>query len=233
MRIQRVQNNNYNTNFGMKYPIYRTKNVSSEFVKKVDKCLESLPDEWQEPLMKNKYNLFCSESIQDTFDRLSIPDMAPDWDAVTCGHPMFKFFVFTPKIEDNDLQRVINHEISHGIVNSEKLADKFDYVQHIFEDGAKFPYEEPNYKNLYDLKNLLINPIDDYRINEVFADIIAWAQKGGGLWGSGYKGSAKNPNFFKENYPSTYAKLKDFKPNQQEIEPKNEFEWGNDDDLPF
>lgn len=232
MRVLKVSNNNCNIKFGMNYPICRTKNVSNEFVQKVNNCLKSLPDEWEEPLLENGYDLFCSESIQDTFEYLSIPDKAPDWDAVTCSHPAFKFFVFTPKIKNKDLQRVINHEISHGIVNSEELTENFDYVQHIFEDCAEFPNKSPNYNNLYDINNLLINPLDKYRINEVFADIIAWAQKGGGLWGSGYKGSENNPNFFKENYPSTYAKLKDFKPNRQEIEPNIEFEWENDD-LPF
>ena len=220
----------------IKYPIIKTKNVSTDFVSRVEKCLDSLPNEWKEPLERNRYNLFCSESIQDTFDHISISEQAPNWDAVTCDHPMFKFFVFTPKIENNDLQRVINHEISHGIVNSTKLAERWDYLREIYRDTEKFPFGEPSYDNPYDPRNILLNPIDTYRINEVFADIIAWMQKGGGLWGSGYKGGIKNPNFFKENYPSIYAKLKDFKPNQPEIEPsvsakiKNELQ-GIDDDF--
>ena len=71
--------------------------------------------------------------------------------------------------------------------------------------------ENPDYTNPHNIRNLLLLPIDDYRINEVFADIIAWAQKGGGLWGSGYKNGEINPNFFKENYPNTFEKLNKFK----------------------
>ena len=236
MKIQKIQNNNYLMSFGMKYPIIKTKNISSDFVEKVEKCLDSLPDEWQEPLQKDNYRLFCSGSIQDVFDHLSIPEEAPNWEAVTSPHPTFRFFVFTPKIENKDLQRVINHEISHGIVNSKRLTERYDYLREIYKDVSSFPSKEPDYNNFYDLKNLLIKPLDDYRINEVFADMLAWLQKGGGLWGSGYKGSVINPNFLKENYPSTYAKLKDFKPSQP-LEPLEINVTGNefcdDYDEPF
>ncbi len=238
MQVQRVQNNN--TTFGMKYPITRTKNIGDDFVQKVEKCLDSLPDKWQETLQRNNYELFCSESIQDTFNHLSIREPAPEWDAVTSAHPVFKFFVFTPKINDKDMQRVINHEISHGIVNSEELAGRLDYLQAIHTDAAIFPIKEPNFNNPYDLKNLSIKPIDGYRINEVFADMIAWFQKGGGLWGSGYKGSKKNPNFLQENYPLTYTKIKHFLNPEEPIEQvgfynrkPEEIHWGNDEDLPF
>ena len=215
MQIQKCRNYNYNTTFGMKYPILNTKNVNPNFVKKVENCLASLPDEWQESLQRNRYNLFCSNSMQDAFDHLSIHEEAPNWDAVTSAHPYLRFFVFTPKIENQDLQRVVNHEISHGIVNSTNLTDRYEYLQEIYKDAEKFPRKEPDYNNLYDINNLLRKPLDDYRINEVFADILAWMQKGGGLWGSGYKGSIQNPDFMRENYPLTYAKLKQFKPNQQ------------------
>lgn len=90
------------------------------------------------------------------------------------------------------------------------------------------------------MKNLLIKPLDDYRINEVLADMIAWAQKGGGLWGSGYKGSIKNPNFLEDNYPLTHAKIKYFLTPEAPIEQvgfynrkPNAIRLGNDDDLPF
>ena len=231
MQIKKLQNINYNNTFGMKYPITKTKNVSPDFIKKVEHCLDSLPDEWQEPLQKNRYKLFCSNSIQDTFDHLSIPDQAPDWDAVTSAHPIFPFFVFTPKILHKDLQRVVNHEISHGIVNSEKLAERFDYLREIFKDTKKFPTKEPDYNNFYDINNLLIKPLDDYRINEVFADTLAWMQKGGGLWGSGYKGSKENHNFLKENYPFTHAKFKQFSPNQQIESPRYSYDCS--DEMPF
>ncbi len=223
--------NQHNPSFGMKYPIIKTKNVSSDFVSKVEQGLKSLPDEWEHSLKRNNYKLYCSNSIQDTFEHLSIPEQAPDWDAATSAHPWFPFFVFTTKIGKEDLQRVINHEISHGIVNSEKLVNNWNYLGAIYKDAEKFAVENPDYTNPHNIRNLLLLPIDDYRINEVFADIIAWAQKGGGLWGSGYKNGEINPNFFKENYPNTFEKLNKFKISiKEEPEYYNNFD---DFDAPF
>lgn len=206
----------YNSSFGMQYPITRTKGVSPDFVEKVEKCLESLPDEWQHTLLRNNYEMYCSNSIQDAFDYNLVHEKAPDWEAITCTHPFQPFFVFTPKIEKEYLQKVINHEISHGIVHSEGLAENPEYVKEICKDAEAFEKGKPDYKKPHDIKQFLLQPIDNYRVNEIFADIIAWAQKGGGLWGSGYKNGDMNPNFFKENFPNTFEKLKQFKPYQGE-----------------
>ena len=91
----------------MKYPIIVTKNVDLKFVKSIENSLDSLPDKWAGILLKNNYKLYCSNTIQDTYNHLNLYDTAPDWDAVTCGHPYFSFFSFTPKIKKNDIKKVL------------------------------------------------------------------------------------------------------------------------------
>lgn len=201
-----ARKNSNNISFKMKYPIIVTKNVDSNFVKSIEKSLDSLPDKWAEILSKNNYKLYCSNTIQDTYDHLNLYDTAPDWDAITCGHPYFSFFSFTPKIEKSDIKKVVNHEISHGIVNSEKLTERETIIDTLIDDIQNFPTEDLG-KTTFDIRHLKYKYLDNYRVNEVLADILAWMQDGGGLWGSGYKGGTKEPGFLRKNFPRTFSRL--------------------------
>ena len=88
MKISNV--NNFNS-FGMKYRIIDFPNVNSDFVNNIKTSLDSLPDSWQNPLEKDNYYLFCTNSIQDTFDAMNIPEKAPDLEAITCTAPHTKW----------------------------------------------------------------------------------------------------------------------------------------------
>lgn len=219
MNIQSVSNrpvnyrytkkNSNDISFKMKYPIIVTKNVDLKFVKSIEKSLYSLPDIWAEILSKNNYKLYCSNTIQDTYDHLNLYDTAPNWDAITCGHPRFSFFSFTPKIEKNDIKKVVNHEISHGIVNSEKLTEKITIMEPLSEDIQNFPTEDLG-ETTFDIRHLKYKYLDIYRVNEILADILAWIQDGGGLWGSGYKGGTKEPDFLRQNFPRTFNRLRNY-----------------------
>ena len=209
MKISNV--NNFNS-FGMKYRIINFPNVNSDFVNNIKTSLDSLPDSWQNPLEKDNYYLFCTNSIQDTFDAMNIPEKAPDLEAITCTAPHTKFFVFTPQIDKRYLQQAVNHEISHGIVDIGRLSNNYIILKALNKDISRFKYGKPNPQEPYNLKNLLLQPFDNYRTHEVFADIIAWCQKGGGLWGSGFKNTHKNPDFLKENFPNTFKELQNYEP---------------------
>lgn len=204
-----TRKNSNNTSFKMKYPIIVTKNVDLKFVKSIENSLDSLPNKWAEILSQNHYKLYCSNTIQDTYNHLNLYDTAPNWDAVTCGHPYFSFFSFTPKIEKNDIKKVVNHEISHGIVNSEKLAEKMTIIEPLSEDIQDFPTEDLG-ETSFDIRHLKYRYLDNYRVNEILADILAWMQDGGGLWGSGYKGGTKEPDFLRQNFPMTFKRLSDY-----------------------
>ncbi|CCY25440.1 unknown [Brachyspira sp. CAG:484] len=216
MHISPINNNykarkNYSKDisFKMKYPMIKTKNVDLGFVKSIENSLDSLPDKWAEILSKNNYKLYCSNTIQDTYDHLNLWDTAPNWDAITCGHPLFSFFSFTPQIGKNDIKKVVNHEISHGIVNSENLTEKITIMESLGVDIQKFPTENLG-ETPFDIRHLRCRFLDNYRVNEVLADILAWMQDGGGLWGSGYKGGTKEPDFLRMNFPRTFKWLSNY-----------------------
>jgi len=203
--------NNKNPSFQMNYQIKKLPNVSDSFVKGIEKSIKSLPDKWGELLAENDYKLYCADSIEDVFEKEGLPiEDAPDWDAVTCGHPLFKFFVFTPKVKPDEMQRVVNHEISHGIVDIEGIMENPEFLSAIGHDAFSHKHYEPKPHELWNIENLLCRHLDYYRENEVFADTFASLQPGGGIWGSGYKDGLKNPNFFKENFPTVYKKISDY-----------------------
>lgn len=203
--------NNINLSFGMNYEISRLPNVNDSFVKTIENSLKSLPDKWGDLLRKKNYKLYCANSIKEVFDKKGLPiEDAPDWDAVTCAHPWLKFFVFTPKVEPQDAQKVVNHEISHGIVDIEKIMQNNEFNNAIVIDA--YSHNDYSYKSegLWNVENLLCRHLDYYSKNEIFVDSLAWLQPGGGLWGSGYKNSLKNPNFIKEKFPTVYKKISEY-----------------------
>ena len=202
---------NKNPSFQMNYQITKLPSVSDSFVKGIEKSIKSLPDKWGELLAKNDYKLYCADSIEDVFEKEGLPiEDAPDWDAVTCAHPLFKFFVFTPKVKPDEMQRVVNHEISHGMVDIEGIMENSEFLSSIAKDAYSHKNYETKYHELWNVENLLCRHLDDYRKNEIFADIFAWTQPGGGLWGSGYKDGIKNPNILKENFPTVFKKVSDY-----------------------
>lgn len=230
-KIQTSKNkqNNPNPSFKMNYEIIRLPNVSDSFVKTIEKSLITLPDKWGGLLRKSHYKLYCADSIASAFEREDLsPSGAPDWDAVTCDHPWIKFFVFTPKIKPQDAQKVVNHEICHGIVDIENIMENPDLNIAITKDASTHIDCQPKGEGLWDVKPLLRRHLDDYGKNEIFADTLAWSQPGGGLWGSGYKNGLKNPNFLKENFPTVYEKIRSY-----EVRTIKESDYLSDDEIPF
>ena len=235
------QNNKYfRTNskkvpsFQMNYKITRLPNVSDNFVQSIKNSIKSLPDIWEEVLSQKNYKLYCADSIKSVFQKEGLQlNEAPDWDAVTCSHPNYKFFVFTPKLEEEYIQKAVNHEVSHGIVDSEEIMDKFDIYSALNNDSSKYKPNHRSPKNLWNIKSFLCCNLSDYQKNEIVTDTLAWMQLGGGIWDSGYKKGINNPNFLKENFPTVNKIISEYKVGEYKTPKYTGYEPYDPDDVPF
>lgn len=234
MKVFSYQNKQY-PSFKMNYEIVKTPNVSDDFVESVKQNIEDIPDVWGEQLEKNGYKLYCANSIKDVFEREGLPkEDAPDWEAVTCSHPAFKFFVFTPKIKMKDLKKVLNHEISHGIVDTEEIMDNESIQFALFKDSRSHSENLRDDESLWNPENLISKNLDYYKKNEICADILAWSHLKQGLWGSGYKGGLKDSNFLRKNFPNVFEKINEFKVGETKAFVNNAINNSyNEEDLPF
>ncbi|PWL76873.1 hypothetical protein DBY21_03835 [Candidatus Gastranaerophilales bacterium] len=210
----KIDNASQNVAFQMNYKVLTMRNVKKDFTRAVEKSIKDIPDKWGDVLKRNNYKLYCSNSIADIFENEKLArEGAPEWEAVTCTYPLYRFMAITTRVEPKDIQKVVNHEAAHGILDCEGLMQNRDLLDSLYFDTQNLPKRHPDNHNydIFEVNNLLIKPLSEYFQNEVCADILAWIHTGGGLWGSGYKNSIKNKTLLKENFPDTFEFLSNYK----------------------
>ena len=136
----KIDNISQNTSFQMNYKVLTMRNVKKDFTKAVEKSIKDIPDQWGEVLKRNNYKLYCSNSIADIFENEKLArEGAPEWEAVTCTYPLYRFMAITTRVEPKDIQKVVNHEAAHGILDCEGLMENRDLLDSLpYHTGTKW-----------------------------------------------------------------------------------------------
>jgi hypothetical protein len=199
--------------------------VSKDFVSRITKQIGEFPQKWLTKLKNESYQTVLSPTFIDAYTKKRVFDS--DIFAAEFHNPKGtlgvtyadysgdkNFFVFCdkPPYSDKYMSGVVNHELSHGVVNVLGLDKNAEYLKAIQKD-VELIAKNRKLDKLTETERLLVshyffNQNASFPIDEIIADCIAWQQKGGGCYGSGLVLDVKNPNLIPNLFPTLSAKVK-------------------------
>lgn len=193
--------------------------IKKSFVQRVKNDIAYFPNEWLKKFKENGYKVVIAPSLKEGYASQKIFD--PIIEYIEKNNPMGtlaltysegkagkNFFVFTNKLSSPEkyLKGIVNHELSHGVVEFNKLSQDPEILSLIRHDVKKSLAE-----NLFDtLSQDELRLVNDYffgnkaksAIAEIIADTYAWAKTNNGFYGSGCVYDVNNPQLMQILFPS-------------------------------
>ncbi len=202
--------------------------VRDDYASRVTKQINNFSPQWLKKFKDENYKIIISPTLSEAYKSQKVFDPMVEFFEKTNpkgtlgvtyseGISGKNFFVFCDKAPYSDmyLPSVVNHELSHGIVNisgTDKNPKTFEMIKKDIESILnnkkldKLSKEEKRMISHYFFNKNAYLPID-----EIAADVIAW-NNGGGAYGSGLVLDIINPNLMKELFPNLSEYLKTIKP---------------------
>ena len=197
--------------------------VSDEFVTKITKQISEFSADWLLKLKKNNYKIILSPTYSEAYRYQGVIDPIVEAAekknpkgtlAVTYTDGVIKnFFVFCdkPPYSNDYMPEIVNHELSHGVVNVAGLNNDKKVIGELKRD-VELIMQEQKMDKLTPAENAMVthcffNPNAHLPIDEILSDVYAW-NKGRGCYGSGLVMGVKNPNLMGTLFPNLSECLK-------------------------
>lgn len=192
--------------------------VSDDFVSRVTKQISEFSPEWLKRFKNNNYKIILTPSFSDAYKSQRIFDPTIEYFekvnpkgtlGITYSEGRFgkNFFAFCdkPPYSDMYMREIVNHELSHGVVNITELDKTPKAIELVKKDveliikDRKLDKLEPKERQM--LSYYFFNQGAHLPIDEIIADVYAW-NKGAGCYGSGLVMGINNPNLMKNLFPN-------------------------------
>ena len=202
--------------------------VSDNYITRITKQISNFSREWLKKFKSEGYKIILTPKFTDAYKAERVFDPAVEYFerinpkgtlGVTYAQGKFgkNFFAFCdkPPFSDIYMPSIVNHELSHGIVNikgidkSQKTLELLKKDVDLLIKNNKLNKLSQNERDMlfqYFFKKNAYLPVD-----EIAADVCAW-NRGGGIYGSGMVLNVNNHNLMTETFPNLSKYLKDIKP---------------------
>lgn len=192
--------------------------VNVDFASRITKQISKFPAEWLRRFKNNNYRIILTPNFSEAYKSQKVFDpnienfemVNPQGTlGITYSEGRFgkNFFAFCdkPPYSDIYMESIVNHELSHGIVNilgldkNPKILELLKKDVELIIKDRKLDELNPNERRLishYFFNNQAYLPID-----EIVADVLAW-NKSAGCYGSGLVMGINNPNLMKNLFPN-------------------------------
>lgn len=209
-------------------PIEVLPKVSDDFVSRATKQISKFPPEWLKKFRDEGYKIILAPTFSDAYKSQRVFDPAVEYFertnpkgtlGVTYSEGKFgkNFFVFCdkPPYSNRYMSSIVNHELSHGIVNVSEVDKSKKTLEMIKKDveliikHKKLDTLTPNERRM--ISHYFFNPNAYLPIDELAADVCAW-NMGGGVYGAGLVLDVNNPKLMTGLFPNLSDYLKTIKP---------------------
>lgn len=198
--------------------------VSDDFVSKVKKQINEFSAEWLEKFRSNNYKIILSPNFDTAYKSQGVFDPIIEFFekqnpkgtlGVTYSEGRFgkNFFVFCdkPPYSNMFMPNIVNHELSHGVINITEL-DKSNKTLELLKKDVELIIKKRKLDKLSPIERQMVshyffNKNAYLPIDEITADVYAW-NKGHGCYGSGLIMGIENPNLMKNLFPNLSEYLK-------------------------
>ncbi len=202
--------------------------VSDDFVSNTTKQISKFSQEWLKKFKTEGYKIILTPTFSDAYKSQGVLDPVVEYFektnpkgtlGVTYSEGKFgkNFFAFCdkPPYSNRYMPSIINHELSHGIVNISKV-DKDQKTLEIIKKDVELIIKERKLDKLSPNERMMIshyffNKNAYLPVDELAADVYAW-NKGGGVYGSGLVLDVNNPNLMTKLFPNLSKYLNTIKP---------------------
>lgn len=192
--------------------------VDEAFVQKLQGYVGEFPSKWLKMFDEKGYKIIATPTLSKAYSAERVFDPfvfelesrnKKGTLGVTYDNPAQnkRFFAFCNKTPyaDNYLKNIVNHELSHGIVNVLGLDKNVEVLkilkQDIDEIKTKNKLKGLEKDELKMISYYFFNPQAHLPTDEILADLLAW-NNGGGCYGSGFIMGIKNPDIMKNLFPN-------------------------------
>lgn len=197
--------------------------VKPEFVNMVNKYVSAYSSKWLEKIRASGYHVIFSPSWQKAyqdqgfiyFNKVINAEKANPKGTLAITHfnhtkpGGFIVFCDKPLFKKEIAKYVVNHELSHAVVDIEKLDKNPDILSSLLQDvqeiSSKRKLDRLKGEEREMVSKILL-PDDKNSKNEIITDVFAWTH-GGGAYGGGVVGGIKNPKLMKNLFPELAEKL--------------------------
>ena len=198
--------------------------VSDDFVSKATRQISEFSAEWLKKFRSNNYKVILSPNFSNAYKSQGVFDPTIEFFekqnpkgtlGVTYSQGWFgkNFFVFCdkPPYSNMFMPNIVNHELSHGVVNIAGL-DKSNKILELIKKDVELIIKERKLDKLSPIERQMVshyffNKNAYLPIDEIAADVYAW-NKGKGCYGSGLVMDIQNPNLMKNLFPNLSEYLK-------------------------
>lgn len=198
--------------------------VSSDFVTRVTECINNFPSKWLYKLKEDNYRIILAPTFQSAYKSQKVFDpfvgcfekrnpngtLGVTYSSKKNGKN-FIVFCDKPLFSDINMRGIVNHELSHGVVNITGLDKNLEVLELIKKDVASM-IKEQKLDKLTPKERLMVshyffNSKAYLPIDEIVADVYAWNQ-GDGFYGSELVLDVYNNTLMKNLFPSLSDYLK-------------------------
>ena len=202
--------------------------VSNDFVSSVTKQISEFSPEWLKKFKAEGYKIILAPTFSEAYKSQGVFDPMVEYFertnpkgtlGVTYSEGKFgkNFFAFCdkPPYSNRYMPSIVNHELSHGIVNISGVDKDQKTLEMIKKDveliikSRKLDKLSPNERMM--ISHYFFNKNAYLPVDELAADVCAW-NKGGGVYGSGLVLDVNKPNLMPELFPNLSRYLKTIKP---------------------
>lgn len=203
-------------------------NVSEDFVTRITKQISEFSPEWLKKFRQEGYKIILTPSFSDAYKSQRVFDPTIEYFekanskgtlGVTYSEGKFgkNFFAFCdkPPYSNRYMKGIVNHELSHGVVNISGV-DKNQATLEAIKKDVNTLIKNRKLDKLTSDERLMIlhyffNKNAYLPIDELAADVCAW-NNGGGCYGSGLVLDINNPKLMLDLFPNLSQYLKSIKP---------------------
>lgn len=191
--------------------------VSEDFISKITSQINGFSPYWLQKFRQEGYKIILAPTLCDAYKKEKVFDKSIELFEAnnkegTLGMTYHskkgkKFFVFCdkPQALDEYIPSIVNHELSHGVVNILGIDKDKKTLEAIKKDiegiikGRKL--DKLTRKERALISRYFFNQKAHLPIDEITADICAW-NFGKGLYGSGLIYGVSNPNLMTDLFPN-------------------------------
>lgn len=195
--------------------------VNNDFVSKTIKQINEFSQEWLKKFKNNNYKIILSPTLSDAYESQKVFDQEVKkiekinpkgiLSATYSGNKNFFVFCDKPPYSDKFSREIVNHELSHGVVNISGLDNNQQILELIKKDVdlmiKERKLEKLSSKEREMISHYFFNKEAHLPIDDIIADVYAW-NKGAGCYGSGLVMDVTNPKLMTDLFPNLSNKLK-------------------------
>ena len=209
-------------NFEIKNPppikLKTLEGVDKAFVQKLQRYIDEFPSKWLKLFDEKGYKVIAAPTLSKAYNSERVFDpfvyelesrnpkgaLGVTYDDSRKGKRFFAFCDKPPYTNDY-LKNIVNHELSHGIVNSLGLDKNVQVLNFLKQDVGEIKTQGKlnglTEDELGMISYYFFNPKAHLPVDEILADLLAW-NNGGGCYGSGFIMGIKNPDIMKNLFPN-------------------------------